>query len=108
MGQTVSPLSPFSIPTCHAHHAALSQVPSCPPQHILSTSSYSCLYLSHQQPPISDMLKPSHHHSSSPHDQTISICFSLIHQRHNLSQAAVSTPHKSSCPSMRLHTYVSP
>src|SRR5208282_5038290 len=42
MGQTVSPLSPSSIPACHAHHSALTQVPSCPPQHILSTSSYSC------------------------------------------------------------------
>src|SRR5208282_5681799 len=82
VGQAVSPLSPSSIPACSAHDSAPAHLPSCPPQHILSTSSYSCLYLSHLQPPISDILQYSHHHSSSPHDQTISVCFSLIHLIH--------------------------
>ena len=57
-GQTLSPLSPSSILTWAAHHSALTRVPSCPRQHILSTYSYSCLYHSHQQPPISECFNP--------------------------------------------------
>src|SRR5208282_1152243 len=72
VGQAVSPLSPSSIPACSAHDSAPAHLPSCPPQHILSTSSYSCLYLSHLQPPISDMLLPTYLLTSSTH--TNSLC----------------------------------
>ena len=100
-----------SLPTAmNIAHSAATQAISCHLSHTLPKSFCPCPHISSSPLSHSHFYRPTpnHPHFYTPNVQTTSICHVSLHQPHSEHLEDCTNPHCVVCPSVTLHTSISP